>query len=97
MTPEQQSIRIQGTQPKLYLVVDDVPWRVHDADFREFRAIPRRLGDLAAQSRYFMSEDGTSASTRSRSATTTGSSWRRLPASSVRLAGWRGSGLKRGR
>ena len=51
--------RLEGTPPRLYLVVDGTPWRVHDADYRDFRAIPRRLGDPAAQSRYFVAQDGT--------------------------------------
>ena len=51
--------RLEGTPPKLYLVVDGTPWRIHDADYRDFKVIPRRLSDPAAQSRYFVAQDGT--------------------------------------
>lgn len=51
--------RLEGAPPRLYLVVDDVHWRVHDADYRDFKVIRRRLGDAAAQSRYFVAQDGT--------------------------------------
>ena len=51
--------RLEGTPPKLYLVVDGTPWRVHDADYRDFKVLRRQLGDPAAQSRYFVAEDGT--------------------------------------
>ena len=51
--------RLEGIAPKLYLVVDGTPWRVHDADYCDFRAMPRRLGDPVAESRYFVAQDGT--------------------------------------
>ena len=51
--------RLEGTPPKLYLVVDEVPWRIHDADFRDFKVIRRRMGDPAAQSRNFVGQDRT--------------------------------------
>ena len=51
--------RLEGTPPKLYLVVDNVPLRIHDADYGDFKIIRRRLGDPMAASRYFVSQDGT--------------------------------------
>ena len=51
--------RLDGAPPKLYLVVDGTTWRIHDADYRDFKVIPRPLGTPAAQSRYFVSQDGT--------------------------------------
>lgn len=33
--PEPSAARLEGTPPKLYLVIDGTPWRVHDADYRD--------------------------------------------------------------
>ena len=59
MAPEAQAAHLEGAPPKLYLVVDGTHWRIHDADYRDFKVIPRRLSDPAAQSRYFVAQDGT--------------------------------------
>lgn len=48
--------RLESTEDKLCLVVDDLRWRVHDCDFRNFKAIRQPLGAPDAQSRYFVSE-----------------------------------------
>lgn len=45
--------------PPQYLVIDDVPWRVHDADFRNHKPIRRPLGFPTAQDRWFVAADGT--------------------------------------
>lgn len=58
MAAEEFQPRLEGTPPKLYFVVEGTPWRVHDADYRDFKVWPRRLGDPAAQCRYFVSKDG---------------------------------------
>jgi hypothetical protein len=42
--------KLEGVPRKLYLMVDDVPWRVHDADFHDFKVIRRQLGDPARHS-----------------------------------------------
>ena len=52
--------RLEGSpSTKLYLVVDDKHWRVHNADFQNFKPIIRSLGASGAQSRYFVSQEGT--------------------------------------
>lgn len=56
----EQTHGIEGTPPRLYLVAPDgIRWRVYDADYRDYRPVPRPLGTATAQHRYFIAEDGT--------------------------------------